>query len=193
MGRGRHHPTEPDSGRPLMAATRYESPHANWRLPSRTETSVLVLLILCGVSSLLLAQELMEWESSFPPIALDAITTQDGVSTGSSTATLLLNGDAEISADNSAAAQLSGPGSDTLVTEYKLTFDGDGQSATGGPSVDYTPYDSFLIPPVQITHLVGDDEVDVTVYVRAQNRPAEVADAGGYSATATLTVAWVGF
>lgn len=154
---------------------------------------LLALAMAAGLAaSTAQAQEIMQWLSDFPAIALSPISTQAAVSIGSSTATLLLNGDADISADNSTAARLTGPGGDTLVTEYKLVFDGDGHGGTGGPAVDYTPYDSFLVPGVPITHVVGDDDVDVTLYVRAQNPTGNVANAGNYAATATLTVTWVG-
>jgi hypothetical protein len=138
------------------------------------------------------AQDVMQWAGNFPSIALTPITSQAGVSAGSATMSLLLTGDAEISADNSNAARLNGPNGDTLVTEYALAFDGDGHGSTGGPAVGYTPYDSFLAGGVPVTHVVGDDIVDVTLSVRAQNPAGDVADAGAYSARATLTVTWVG-
>jgi hypothetical protein len=87
---------------------------------------------------------------------------------------------------------LSGPGGDTLVTEYKLTFDGDGSSATGASTVDYTSYESFLNPAVSVTHVGGDDAVIVTLYVRAGNYLGDLANSGSYSATQTLTASWVG-
>jgi len=161
-------------------------------ITQRTIWAVALAILATLAGPLVLAQEFMQWSGSFGPIALPPIATQAGISTGSSTATLQLSGDAEISADNSAAALLSGPDGDTLITEYKLAFDGDGQHATGGPSADYTPYDSFLVPPVRITHAPGDDEVAVTLYVQARNPAGKAANAGGYSARATLTVTWIG-
>ena len=146
-------------------------------------------VLLCRLPA---AQEVMQWESNFAPIDLDALTTRDDVATGSSTVRLLMNGDVELSADNSTTARLSGPGGDVLITEYKLTFDGDGTGATGAATVDYTPYDSFLNPPVLVTHVMADDDVNVTLHVRAQNPPGDVANAGTYTATATLTASWVG-
>lgn len=154
------------------------------------------LVVLAAATSLsswsAVAQEVMQWSGNFPSISLAPITSQAAVSVGSSTVSLLLTGDAEISADNSDAARLTGPDGDALVTEYALAFDGDGHGSTGGPAVDYTPYDSFLAAGVPVTHVVGDDIVDVTLSVRAQNPAGDVANAGAYSARATLTVTWVG-
>ena len=80
----------------------------------------------------------------------------------------------------------------TLVTEYRLTFDGDGSSATGGSTVDWTSYDSFLSPAAGITYIADDNDVEVTLYVRASNQANQLADAGTYTATQTLTAHWVG-
>ncbi len=123
---------------------------------------------------------------------LSNITTRGAVSTGNATARLLLNGDAELSADNTTTAQLSGPGGDTLITKYRLTFDGNGLGATGAGEVGYASYESFLNTPVLITHVGGDDDVQVTLYARAEHDAGNVANAGAYSATQTLTVSWVG-
>jgi hypothetical protein len=134
----------------------------------------------------------MSWLGNFGSIGLPDLDTRTGTSTGSANEFINLNGDIEISADNSAAAQLSGPGGEVLVTEYSLSFNGDGSSATGGPPVDYTPHDSFLVPPAQVTHVPGDNFVRVTLGVRASHPSGDVADAGDYTATQTLTASWVG-
>jgi hypothetical protein len=98
----------------------------------------------------------------------------------------------EISADNSAAAQLSSA-SDTLVTEYKLTFDGTGSAGTtGGAGTTYETYDTFLTIAARVTHVIGDDDVEVTLHVKASNYANGLADAGTYIAAQTLTVHWVG-
>ncbi len=129
--------------------------------------------------------------ANFGPIALGNIGNRDQVSQGSSSLSLTLNVNATISADNTAAAQLTHATSgDTLVTEYKLTFDGDGDPNTGGETVDWTPYNNFLTTPSAVTYFTGDEDVEVTLYVRASNAAGTLADAGTYSATQTLTASW---
>jgi hypothetical protein len=136
--------------------------------------------------------EVMEWESNFPAIALANITSQAATVSDSATVTLYLNGDVDVTADNSTAAELTGPNSDVLVTEYRLTYDGDGVTDTGGTTVDWTTYDSFLTTASSITHVSGDGAVDVTLNVRASNPTGQMANAGAYSATQTLTASWAG-
>ena len=154
-------------------------------------SSILIALILISLSTELLIGSFMDWDSNFGPIALPNIASREQISEGSSSANLSINGDVEISADNSAAAQLSSAG-DTLVTEYKLTFDGRPPSKTGAPDTTYQTYDQFLTTPVYITHKRHENDVVVTLHVRASNYANDVADAGTYSATQTLTVHWVG-
>ena len=151
--------------------------------------SVCVILICSG---LLMSQGFMYWESNFGPITLANITTQNGVSEGESEVTLFTSGDAEISADNTDAARLTGPGGDSLYTEYKLKFDGNGINKTGGSIVSYTSYDSFLITPAYVTHIPDDNDVKVTLSVKASNYTGQLANAGIYTAAQTLTVHWVG-
>jgi hypothetical protein len=147
------------------------------------------LTLICSVQ---LSGDVMEWDSSFDDInIITHITTQNSVVSGSSTATLHTDGDAEITADNTATAQLS-CASDTLVTEYKLEYDGDGTTETGGSTVDWTAYNSFLISASSVTHVTDDDYVDVTLHVRASNDSGNVANAGTYTAIQTLTAHWVG-
>jgi len=148
-----------------------------------------VLTFLCSV--LVMSQDFMYWESDFDAITMPDITTRDTESEGEGEATLFTSGDAEISADNSTTAQLSSA-TDTLVTEYKLRFDGDGSSATGGTDTTYVSYDSFLTTPAAITYVSDDNDVDVTLHVRAGNYAGQLANAGTYTATQTLTVHWVG-
>ena len=143
-------------------------------------------------SPLRVSTQTMNWESNFSSINLGTITVRAEILEGSSTVRLLMTGDVEISADNGATARLSEPGGDILVTEYKLTFDGNGSSATGASTIDYTSYESFLNPAVLITHVVSDDDVNVTLYVRARNQAGDLANSGSYSATQTLTVTWSG-
>jgi hypothetical protein len=140
-----------------------------------------------------LAQQVMTWQgSNFPAISLNAISTVNGVSTGSATLALTLNGNVQISADNSVNAELRGPGGAALVTEYALSFDGNGTTASGGTNVPYTPYSSFLNPPAPITYVQGDNQVSVTLSVRASQPAGTLLDAGSYTAQASLTVTWVG-
>jgi hypothetical protein len=135
----------------------------------------------------------MEWAANFADITIAAhIDTQASVVTGSGTATLYTNGNVTISADNTIAARLanSTQGTDVLVTEYRIEYDSDGITATGGSTVDYDFYDTFLAVPSAVTHVAGDGAVDVTLRVRASNRAGNMADAGTYTATQTLTASW---
>lgn len=166
--------------------------HTDLNKTKLTLVHILVVLILISVwTELLVAESFMYWDSNFGPIALPGIASKNQISEGGSSANLSINGDVEISADNSTSAQLSSA-SDTLVTEYKLTFDGDGSSTTGGAGTNYETYDSFLTNAAPVTHLTGDDDVEVTLHVKASNYPNDLADAGTYTATQTLTVHWVG-
>ena len=142
-------------------------------------------------SALLMGEDFMYWESNFDPIVLPNITTRDAESEDEAEVTLFISGDAEISADNTGTAQLSS-GTDTLITKYKLKFDGNGIAETGGSTVNFTSYDSFLSTAAYITYVPGDDDVKVKLIVKASNYADDPADAGTYSATQTLTVYWVG-
>jgi hypothetical protein len=74
----------------------------------------------------------------------------------------------------------------------RFEFDGDGVSKTGGPTVDFTSYDSFLSSPVSVTYVPDDNDVVVTLHARASNYSNQLANAGTYTATQTLTAHWVG-
>ncbi|MHC4068833.1 MAG: hypothetical protein ACYS18_08690 [Planctomycetota bacterium] len=150
----------------------------------------ILILILLGVTAY--TADFMYWDSNFDPIVMANITTRDGESEGESELWLFTTGNAEISADNTDTAKLTGPGGDSLVTEYKLRFDGDGSSNTGGSTVSFTSYDSFLSTPVSITYVPDDNDVNVKLSVKAKNYANEVANAGEYTAIQTLTVSWVG-
>ena len=166
--------------------------HTNLNKTKLTPAYILVVPILIFMwTELLVGESLMYWDSNFGPIALPSITGKNQISEGSSSAILSINGDGEISADNSTAAQLSSAG-DTLVTEYKLTFDGDGSSTTGGAGTNYETYDRFLTTAAPVTHVTDDNDVEVTVHVKASNYANDLANAGTYTATQTLTVHWVG-
>lgn len=155
---------------------------------------VIAILILILLSGTAYTVDVMYWDSDFDPIALANITSQAQTQQGSATITLFTNGNTELSADNTATAQFleDGAGTDTLVTEYRLSFDGDGSSATGRADTSYETYDSFLSTPVAVTYVTDDNDVDVTLWVRASNTSDNVANSGLYNATQTLTVSWVG-
>ena len=138
--------------------------------------------------------DIMEWAGNFSTIALLPITAQSSAPTGSQTATLYTTGNASITADNvGTEAQLKkiGDANQTLVTSYMLTDDGDGVTTTGGTDQgSYTGYATFLSSAYAITHVAGDGEVEITLNARAANYPGDVADAGDYTATQTLTATW---
>jgi hypothetical protein len=114
--------------------------------------------------------EIVEWsDSSFPAINLADLTTQSSRVSGSSSLYLYTNGDVEITADNSDAAQLSKDDNHRLVTEYKLEYDAFGLNKTGGSMVDWSGYDSFLSEGSRVTHVSGDGAVEVTLSVRVSN------------------------
>ena len=137
--------------------------------------------------------EIIEWSAdSFPAIELANITAQGTEPYASQPLVLYTNGNVDISANHTSAAQLSKTGltPDTLVTKYKLQYDGDGDTHTGGAMVDWTLYGSFLSTPSTVTHHSGDGAVQVTLSVKASNVTGNVANAGDYTATQTLTAAW---
>ena len=154
---------------------------------------IIAVLALAFLPTVICAEDYMYWDSNFDPIALLSIASQAQIREGSATVTLFTSGDAEISADNtpSGPAELS-CATDTLVTEYMLSFDGNGSSATGGTDTSYETYDSFLSTPTAVTYIADDNDVDVTLWVQASNNADDVADSGAYNATQTLTVSWVG-
>jgi hypothetical protein len=158
---------------------------------------VSAVLAIIALPQILCAVDEYIWGSFNPAtISLTNISKQSDIREGSAVITLTISGDdpeAIITADNTAAAQLSN-GTDTLITEYKLTFDGDGSSSSGGVSMDeYVSYDSFLSPGgLAIKYAAGDNTVQVTLHVQASNRPNNVADKGNYKATQVLTVTWDG-
>jgi hypothetical protein len=164
-----------------------------------------VVLVLCLAPNLALAQPaddpatcditvtvdpIMEWSAaSYGPIALANITSTTDTPSGTADFTLYTNCNSEISADNTATAQLSSA-TDTLVTEYQLAFDGDGASATGGTDVgSWTDYTTFLSTASAVTHVDGDGTAVITLSAQASTG-GSTPDSGAYSATQTLTVSW---
>jgi len=183
----------------------------------RTLTKILLLaaLVLCLTPNLVFAAEpndaatcvinvtvdqICEWEgAAFADIDLALIDDQGDTPESSATYTLWINCNVALTADNTATAELdnTGPptsGSDTLITEYKVTYDGDGDPDTGGTDTAYATYDNFISGAGSaITHYDGDGAVEVTLWARASNDSTghkEVSDAGVYKATQTLTAAW---
>ena len=136
---------------------------------------------------------IMEWSAeSYADIALAVITSTGQTPSGSRDFTLYTNCNCEISATNTTAAQLENEGAstDTLVTEYRLAYDGDGVTATGGTDVgSWTDYSTFLSPASAVTHIDGDGVVVITLSAQASSG-GQVRDAGSYRATQTLTAAW---
>jgi hypothetical protein len=135
------------------------------------------------------------WDEDFSGITLGPISSQSQVREGSKSVILYVSEDSTISANNGIVAQLSGV-TDTLVTEYKLTFDDTGGTTGIGTGEDgggeWQPYDVFLTTGAEgnVTYAIGDGEVVVTLYARARNKSDNVADSGAYIATQTLTVSW---
>lgn len=127
------------------------------------------------------------WLGNFQDITLANITGSNSESIGQSNCRLRTNCDVEITADNSTASRLTGPGGDFLVTEYALSIDGSEEEP-------FAPYDSFLSTPVAVDYNGGDMgpwmDLEVTLRVRASNPPGEVANTGNYEATQTLTAHW---
>jgi len=138
---------------------------------------------------------IMEWsEDSYTDITLTpAIAAKSDAPWGSTNFTLYTNCNCEISADivgTEAQLTLGTDPNQTLVTSYKLTDDGDGTGTGGTDQAGYTEYSLFLSPAYTITHVAGDGVVVITLYAKAENPSEEVADAGAYSATQTLTASW---
>ncbi|MHC4418524.1 MAG: hypothetical protein ACYSU6_08050 [Planctomycetota bacterium] len=169
------------------------------------KTLLAVTLVLCFSSGSVFAQPaddsatcditvtvdpIMEWSAaSYGPIALANITSVTDTPSGTADFTLYTNCNSEISADNTATAQLSSA-TDTLVTEYQLAFDGDGASATGGTDVgSWTDYTTFLSTASAVTHVDGDGTAVITLSAQASTG-GSAPDSGAYSATQTLTVSW---
>ena len=149
----------------------------------------------CAVS--VTVASIIEWEGgNFAALAPADITAQASAPTDSETYTLWTNCNVTLTATNTDLAELThsrdgGAMEDTLVTKYKIAFDGDGATATGGTdSADWILYSSFLSPALEITHFNTDGAVEVTLYVQATNDSDNVADTGLYQAVQTITAAW---
>ena len=144
-------------------------------------------VITCTVATIVEWDHLAVNPDNFETIAIAPITNQADTPSASKSLVLYTNCDLDITADNTAAAQLTKT-TDTLVTEYKLEYDGAGVTDTGGSTVDWTEYDTFLSGAGSaVTHVTLDGAVNVTLSARASNDAGNVADAGNYTATQTLT------
>ena len=153
---------------------------------------LVVVGLAMGLSQILIADDTLSWSGNFSNINIATpISTQAMSVTASETITLQTTGDAVLTADNSNSAQLS-CATDTLKTEYRLVYDGDGASDTGGTDVDWVIYSSFISSGSNITHVGVDDFVDVTLWIRASNYANDMADADTYNATQTITAIWAG-
>ncbi|MFA5239253.1 MAG: hypothetical protein WC476_06045 [Phycisphaerae bacterium] len=154
----------------------------------------------CAIS--VTVDSIIEWEgANFAAIDLDSkeasISAQGDTPEGSEAYTLWTNCNVELSADNTATAQLT-DGTDVLVTKYKISTDGDGDPDTGADAIAvaasgsdaYVVHGSFLATPLDITHVNTDGNVEVTLYVEASNAADEVSDSGAYTATQTITATW---
>ena len=158
---------------------------------------VIATLVLITLPMRVCAEDIMYWDSDFDPISLLSIASLAQTRQGSATVTLCTSGNAVISADKSAAAQLS-CATDSLITEYKLTFDNVGGTTgvgTGeGGGSEWQLYNVFLETGTEgdVTYVIDDNDVQVTLWVRASNNTDEVADSDTYNAIQTLTVSWIG-
>ncbi|MDD5010585.1 MAG: hypothetical protein PHQ00_00505 [Phycisphaerae bacterium] len=154
----------------------------------------------CAIS--VTVDSIIEWEDEdFPAIDLDSqessISAQATSPEGSAVYTLWTNCNVELSADNTATAQLT-DGTDVLVTKYKISTDGDGVTETGANAAAiaasgsdaYVLHNLFLATPLDIAHFNTDGAVEVTLEIEATNPSDEVADSGDYTATQTITATW---
>ena len=150
----------------------------------------------CAIS--VTVSPVMEWAGNFAAgISLAAINAYTDTPTGSDNQTIYTNCNFNLDADQTATAQLSSA-TDTLVTNYRMTEDGDAVATTGATDGQcttsgldsYVLYSSFLSTVLPITHVDTDGAVVITLYAQATNPAGEMADQGAYTATQTLTAVW---
>ncbi|MFC1677930.1 hypothetical protein ACFL3G_12830 [Planctomycetota bacterium] len=151
----------------------------------------------CSIS--VTVSPVMEWAGNFTAISLTAINAYSDTPEDNEAQTIYTNCNFNLDADQTAAAQLEvAATSDTLITNYKLTEDGDGVATTGATDADcttsgtggYLLYSAFLDTVLPITHVDNDGAVVITLYVQATNPSGEMADQGSYTAIQTLTAVW---
>ena len=133
---------------------------------------------------------IVEWsESSFPGIDLGSLTVKNKQAIGETTLTLYTNGDVTITADNSNTTELSfGP--HTLLTKYKLRYDGSGVKQTGGRPTTWCSFDTFLKESTDIVHIPTDGAVEIILSVKASIENIYRENSGQYNAIQTLTACW---
>jgi len=135
--------------------------------------------------------DIVEWsDTDFAPIELPELTTENAQVSGSASLLLYTNGDVTITANNSDTTQLSKDPLHKLVTEYKLEYDAAGAAQTGGSTVAWSGYDSFLSKGSTVNHIHGDGAVEVILSVRASYDSKAPPASGDYNATQTVTVCW---
>ena len=146
---------------------------------------------------------IMEWEGNFAGITLDShaegpMTSQAHNPSGSQAITLWINGDVTLTANTTGTVAQLTDGTDFLVTKYTLTTDGDGDPASGADAADVATngsdtlevHSTFLTPGLLITHYSTDGSTEVTLGAEASHDSDNVADAGSYSCTQTITATW---
>ncbi len=137
----------------------------------------------------------LEWDDDFGDggtTSLTAMSTQAAAPEGSETAILYTNGAVTLTADNDTDSQLS-CATDQLVTKYKLATDGNAVAASGNATdvTTWTDYTTFLTGGgLVLTHVADDGNILVTLEVQATHPAAEMADAGTYTCTQTITATW---
>ncbi|MHC4658461.1 MAG: hypothetical protein ACYS83_04690 [Planctomycetota bacterium] len=135
--------------------------------------------------------DIVEWsDTDFPPIKLPDLTPKNSRVCGSSSLVLYTNANVTITADNSDSAQLSKDALHKLVTEYSLEYDAAGVGQTGGGTVTWSDYDSFLRKGSTVKRFPGDGAVEVILSIRASHDGKSPFTSGDYTATQTLTVCW---
>jgi hypothetical protein len=131
-----------------------------------------------------------EWsETHFSDIDLGELAADNKQVTGETALILYTNGDVIITADNSNAAELSF-GSHTLMTKYKLKYNGLGIKQTGNNSTIWYPFDTFLKEGTDILHTPTEGAVEVILSVEASVKEITPQNSGQYNAVQTLTACW---
>ncbi len=124
----------------------------------------------CAVS--VTVSPVMEWAGNFATgISLTAINAYTDAPTGNDNQTIYTNCNFTIGADQTATAQLANA-TDTLITNYRMTEDGDAVASTGATDGQcttsgldsYALYSSFLTTVLPILHINTDGAVVITLY-----------------------------
>ena len=137
-------------------------------------------------------ENIAEWTGDFNDLTLATITDiTSWTADANSKLMLWTNADIDITGDAAAQLQLNGnDANNVLATQYKLTFDGDGSTATGvAAPAAWTDYDSFA--GESVVHTYADGDVMVWLWCRARiGATGPPPDPGNYMTTQTLTIAW---